>query len=298
VSVRLPGSLVVAALLAAGPASASPSIHLVVGDGLPFTGAALGEAVALRAPVADAGVEVVVEAAGADAVRVRAGGKERIVPLSGRSGRAAARWVALALVDLAGEEATPAALPPEVAAVEPADDSEAAPLEVRAAPTPRSTPGTRLALLPTLTLGDGLAAGATVLVTHRIGAWTGLASLGVASGPSASLAGVEVSLLAAPIRVGIARRAGPLELAAAAVLVPIHASGGVGHAGLEVGAGLAAYLRLDLGPVPLLVGAGADAYATRTELQVRGQTALATPRLGAWVGVGVAWEIGAARRER
>ena len=64
----------------------------------PFTADELDRALSVRG--APAG-EVAVRSVGLDAVAVRHEGRRRVVPLYGRTGPQAARWVALAVVELA-----------------------------------------------------------------------------------------------------------------------------------------------------------------------------------------------------
>lgn len=103
-----------AALLGADATpSATPAATVGAAPAVPFTFNDLEKAIALRlSPDAPPVLVRVQPIEAADAVRITVNDKERVVPLGGRVGTAAARWVALAALDLTFAEAAPQRPPP------------------------------------------------------------------------------------------------------------------------------------------------------------------------------------------
>jgi hypothetical protein len=269
---------------------AQPSVRLITTGELPFTAGELADAVALRLPLADDGFEVGVAPAGADAVRVTLRAKERLVALEGRKGPAAARRVALAVVDLAGAEAAPDTLPPE-------PELAPAPRSVTPKPAPpaivlRRAPAAWLGLLPTVTPAAlGVAADASLRLRGPVRATL---QAGVRlGGPSAAVGGVDVSMARLALRAGVAFARGPVELRLEGVVEPYRVSGAgdgvdVAHGGALAGAGATVVARLPRG---FFAGGGVDLFANRADFRVRGKSAFTTARVAPWLGVGWAWRV-------
>jgi len=196
----------------------------------------------------------------ADGVLVQARGATRAVVLGDRHGADAARLVALAASDLLF------------------DDLARSPIV-----EPR-VPGFTLAALGTVAAWDsGSLAVATIDLTLPRGAWLATASLG-----AGQLIGASVHASEGIVRLGGGRRIGWLDLTAGVTLVPISVNDGVGDRTVLVGGGLAARLRVPLADsVWLVIAAGADAFATRSEYTSNGVGLGSTPWLAPWIALGV-----------
>jgi hypothetical protein len=262
----------------------APPLQLLCDVQLPFTRQDLAAALALRMPAdTAAGHTAEVRAAGDAMVEVSLGERRRAVYLGERRGGAAARWVALAVIDLITQAAAPPLLPHEVA------------------PATRLPPP-RIFFLIYPTIGLGVAAN-PVQATGGLGSslrllrglrWTLDVSYG--GSPRARQSEVEVDLQQLSLRSGPAWRlqAVPLELRLSAVVVPYWlraaaAAGPAQHAGVVVGGEAALFAYLPLLPRLLAtVALGVDLFATRAEFLVGGQQVADTARLTAWLGAGLA----------
>lgn len=275
----LAGGVVTGPQLAAGK-TAPPS--LCCAEGLPFSAAELEQAVALRVP---AGVTAarVVSGADADTVEVSLGPKRRSVPLGGRRGGLAARWVALTVVDLIGSEAPPPVLPPAAPAL---PRPVAARLIGVALPALAVEPTTGQ-LLVTGGLGGSLR-------LYRGLRWTFDASYG--GGPEKGVGAVQLALQVLPLRSGPAvyfTRV-PIELRLSALVAPywVRATATeqtAAHQGVVGGltaAGLA-YLPLHR-HLRTMVAVGVDLFVNQAEFLAAGQSVFATPRFTIWIGAGLA----------
>lgn len=264
---------------AAAERAAGPSLQLRCAADLPFTSQDLAAALVLRVPdSAAAGYTAGVRSAGDGMVEVSLGERRRAVYLGERRGSSAARWVALALIDLI------AAVPP---------------LPIGRLP---GLPPPRMVFLfyPTLGLGasenplqatGGLGGSLRVYRGLR---WTIDVSYG--GSPKARLHDVEVDLQELPLRSGPAYRPQrlPLEVRLSAVVVPYWlraavAAGQAQHAGVLAGGGAALLAYLPLSQRLLtIVALGVDLLATRSEFLVGGQPIFATAPVTAWLGAGLA----------
>lgn len=280
---------ILAGVAVAGPHSAVDSTvlrpSLDCAAGLAFTPAELEQAVALRVP---AGVTAarVVGGADADTVEVILDHKRRSVPLRGRRGGLAARWVALTVVNLMGSEVPPLLLPP------------ATPIT----PAPASPPAARLivAAFPALAIE---ARTGELLITGGLGAslrlyrglrWTFDASYG--GGPEKGVGEVKIALQALPLQSGPAFRFTrvPIELRLSALVVPYwvratqteQTAAHQGAVGGLTAAGLA-YLPLHR-HLLAMVAVGVDLFVNQAEFLAAGQFVFATPRFTIWTGAGLA----------
>jgi hypothetical protein len=298
-------------------AAAETVVRLELAERLPFSQTELVEAVRLRLQLEEPGAtgtvaRVAVRRGGQDVtVELLDYGVKRRVPLLGASGAPAARRVALVIYDLLRDEV---ALPvPILPASRPASRPAARSPARRAAPRPRpvilptpapiAPPGP-----PLLLLGLLVTAGAGSNVDHASIAATiegslrllpslrALLGVGPAFVPPFTVDDRSLRLVALPLRVGVAwfPRRGPVELRLLAVAQPYWVRGdGVSHSGVLGGAGTAAFYHLRLAwRLRLLLGAGLDLFFNRTELRLRGVTALATERVAFWGGAALAVRIG------
>ena len=273
----------VASREASAERAAGPPLQLRCEADLPFTRQDLAAALTLRIPdSAAAGYTAGVRSTGDGMVEVSLGERRRAVYLGERRGGAAARWVALAVIDLITQEAAP-------------------PLPPGSAPIPRLPPP-RLVLLLYPTIGLGVADN-PVLATGALGGslrvyrglrWTLDASYG--GSPKARLHDVEIDLQELPLRSGPAFRpqSVPLEVRLSAIVVPYWlraaaAAGQAQHAGVLAGGGAALLAYLPLSQRLLtIIALGVDLLATRAEFLVGGQPVFDTARLTAWLGAGLA----------
>jgi hypothetical protein len=314
-------------LLPCPTALADRQVGLEMGERLPFSRAQLVEAVVLRLPLEQGAgaalVRVGVRGVGRDTVVVELLGRgiRRSVPLLGARGVPAARRVALVIYDLVRDElllpipvfpaaSRPASHAVDSPAVRPAASRPASPIRARpprAALTehpPGGPPRLLLGLLAVAgagTNGDRATISTTVEASLRlVPALRALLSLGPAFVPPATVNDLSLSLVALPIRVGLAwfPRAGALELRAQVLAQPywVYGSGGgeqVSHRGLLGGAGVAALYHLRLAwRLWLLLGGGSDVFFNRAELRAHGAPALATERVAFWGGAALAVGLG------
>ena len=151
-------------------------------------------------------------------------------------------------------------------------------------------------------LAHGLAQGETTLYTLATGvsARRGRLLVGVSAGywrtPTARASQPGESTLAAwPVRVSAGLALGRFEFSLGPVMAPYSVTGAVPRSGVLVGGGLAALLALPLlRGLRLLAGGGCDAFANRTATTVGAKDlTFASPRVAPWIGLGLAWEIGA-----
>ncbi len=288
-------SAIVLAVCAWSHAVAADPLRVTTTGAVPFAVPDLEAALALRArmaaPGATSGLDARVIADGAD-VRIVMLGRERRVPLEGEAGDAAARLVAFAILDLAGD----ALDPPE---------ADAAPGPVPRAVTPPAEPTTAIVAVArparrdvrwslaawgiagtrqeaALELGIGLVG--RVRVFGSFGA--GLARTTETSVASAA----DLERSGYPARLGFAWRRGRIELRASAIAILERASIERASTELLVGGGGAVVWVQRIGPAALLVGAGADGFVTAADYRVHDMHVARSERVAGWAGVGIAVE--------
>lgn len=190
-------------------------------------------------------------------VAIETRGERREVELAGLRGEDAARMVALAADDLLVDEAV--VVPARVAA----------------------RPASSLGVLGTVAGWDGMLGGLALdLSLPHVSIEAGVAQ------PVAS----SLALTAGVIRAGGAQRAGVFELRGGVTLAPLFVSTGTGDQTILVGANASVRVRIELGATTsAILGAGVDAFATRTQYIVNTMT-IATPWVAPWVTAGV--EVG------
>jgi hypothetical protein len=267
-------------------AQTTAALRVQLGDGVPCSASELSAALTVRLPAPQGDGELPplqVQMAGADAVAIALAGKTRVVPVAGLAGVAAARRIALAVVDLARAEAQPPRAPP---------------LPSRAPPRPRA----QLVLLPTVGAGDGVAsvwAAGALGGSVRLHDWLrATLDVGYGGGPNAVRDGLSVDLQYLPIHAGLsfAPRRLDVELRLSAVAEPYWVRGGPGAplraSGAVAGVGAAALFLLPARRrVQALVGVGVDAFVNRAEFLVHGAPALATERVAFWAVAGAALTV-------
>jgi hypothetical protein len=266
---------------------------------LPFTVAELETALALRASsgvaTSEAGPQIVAQVSSVDSrVLVSVGGRLREVALDGQGGADAARLVAFAILDLAGDQLDPpAAAEPAIVATEAPIFNQ--PLVFHDRYEPRwtlgvwGTAGSQLGA----TLGGAVELGLPVAGALR-------ATVSVGSGERTLLG--TATLRTIPLRVGLAWRRialplGALEVRADALGVIADASAMRSDTSLVLGGGAALVWAVQASRsmrgwgVTLLIGGGVDGFATARDYRVDGVPIAATDRVAAWAGVGLAGEV-------
>jgi hypothetical protein len=246
-------------VLGSGRAAAERAIVVELAGPQAFDAGELTAAVRVRVAPDGGRIQLRVSRSG-DGVLVETRGATRSVVLGDRRGADAARLVALAASDLLFD-----------------DLAQSPTVEPRA-------PGFTIAALGTVAAGDsGSLAVATIDLTLPRGAWLATASLG-----AGQLIGAGVHASEGIVRLGGGRRIGWLDLTAGVTFVPISVSDGAGDLTMLVGGGVAARLRVPLAErVWLVIAAGADAFATRSEYTSNGTAVASTPWLAPWVALGV-----------
>jgi hypothetical protein len=274
--------------------------------GLPFSTGELAQALLARLSPADepGPPRLKVEPAGADAVSIQVGDRRRVVQIGERNGPAAARVVALVIAELlsddrdtAQDEAGAAAGP---AVTVSRSQNEAAPPVLTSSPSPASgpSPPARLCVTGGATKGLG---------TEELLAGTIDADVVLPYGPSwarvAPSAGLvlmpkrndgtfdEVEFRSAVGRLLAGGGFGPLELLGGPFVAAYSITGATEHAGVLLGGEALARFTLPLSRrLSLVAAARVDVYANRVRVQWVDGGGYATPRVGAAIGIGLAWD--------
>jgi hypothetical protein len=265
-------------VLSTARATTAEPLAISTTGALPFSQAELEAAVALRARVAAHGLEAHVAGDG-ETVHVAVADRARVVTLAGERGADAARLVAFAILDVAGDQLDP---PPAPTSTDERVD----------ALVPPPTPAARAAGAPwsvalwamTGTHSGGALELAAALSRHVRVVGSGGASLGETRGP--------LAVRAFPVHAGIAGRWGQLELRAGAAAMVMHASAARSSPDAIVGGGAAAlWVQPIAAGFALYAGAGADGFATALDYHVGGTAVAATDRAVWWAGAALAREV-------
>ena len=274
-------TLVLGATRAPG-ARAGGAVAVEIDGPAPFARAELEHALRVRVGAAGRTGAVRVRVVATDGgVIVEAHGGSQRVALGGRAGADAARLVALVAADLMladlaeapdpAEAPGPAARPPGLVEAHAAVAREPARAPIA------------VAVLGSAARWAGVLADATVDVAVPRGRWIGSVELG-----GGGLIGGGIDLRGAVVRVGGGVRAGLVEVRAGITVAPVEVRDGTGDCTVLAGAGASARLRVPIAPtVRIVLAAGADAFATRTEYRKDGMALTATPWLAPWLGAGL-----------
>jgi hypothetical protein len=280
-----------------GPALAGPALaqapELRLEGELPFSAEELQAAVALRFGATQAALArtVTVRGSGTDVV-LEQDERQRTLALGEARGPAAARLVALALLDLALLEPASVAPQPPQAAPRPAAPTPAPAREHAVADGDRGW--TRLALSPSV--GKGL--GSLEPWTYAVGvgvsrgfpAWLLEADLGWWSAPSIERNAFSASWHAVRARVQAGRRFGVFEWVGGPSVVPLWVSGGDGYDDVLFAIGTSLRAALPIGRyLEGSVALGVDVFPHRLALQAHGASVIATPHVAPFFGIGVGW---------
>jgi hypothetical protein len=287
----------------AGPA---PAPLPTVEPGLPFSSGELAQALLARLSPADepGPPRLKVEPAGADAVTIQVGDRKRLVQIGERTGPAAARVVALVIAELLSDEAEAAAddraaAPAPAVTVARSQDERGAPV-LTSPPSVPSGPSSP----PRLCVTGGATKG---LGTEELLAGTIDAEVVLPYGPAWARVAPSAGLVLMPTRNGgtfdeVGFRSavgrllagggfGPLELLGGPFAAAYSITGATAHAGVLFGGEALARFTLPLSRRLSLVAAlRVDVYANRVRVRWVDGGGYATPRVGAALGVGLAWE--------
>jgi hypothetical protein len=97
-----------------------------------------------------------------------------------------------------------------------------------------------------------------------------------------------LDLTGAVVRAGVGIRASVFELRANATVAPIFVDDGIGDETILFGIGASARLRIPVATdVRMVLGIGAELFATRTYYVANGMDALVTPRIAPWLSAGI-----------
>ncbi len=261
-------------------------LRVVAEPPLPFSEEELAAAVALRLPLTEGprGLQVLVGGSGPGRVRLAAAGRERQAWIGERRGPAAARVVALLVVDLARAERLPTA-----ALSLAGGDGTAA-----------STGRWELGLTGGLDLG--VADVGPVFSPGGHLRWALGPRLGVVgrlsyAGARAELRGTgeAVSLHALPARVGLTARAGRFVAEAGAAVRLLITNGLARRTLARTGAFVAMQVELArLEGVAAFAFGALDAYGSKLEVRVAGRPVLASGYVAPVVGLGLGLALGGA----
>jgi hypothetical protein len=271
---------------------------------LRFTADELEGALALRTSLSADGdpAAVVATVEGDDArVRVTVIGRERWVSLDDQRGRDAARLVAFAILDLAGDQLDPPARPaPRVAAVTPPMPPPVDALHVETstlAPVRDVAPSWAIALWGTS--GSRNAAALEIDVGVH-GPLRAIATTGVSARTEHQRDAASVALRTMPVRVGLGwrsstGRAGPFEARVTAVAQVEHAAAARSETGVVLGGGASlVWVARSVGErhgAAFLAGGGIDGFITARDYRVDGAAVVASDRVAWWCGIAVAAEL-------
>jgi hypothetical protein len=260
--------------LAARADGRQPPLRLDQAAGLPFERDELAEAVALRAPLTaeSAGaVTVAITSGGPGRVAIGSGGRRVEAEVGNRTGREAARLVALLVIDV----------------------SRSAPAEEEAAEVAPAR--LSLFLAPSLNFGlsdAGVSLEPALGLQWRLAGPLGLVlSLGYARAQAVDRGGARVMTFdSVPIRAGLVRALGPFGLQAGLLVRGFRASAAVSTLGARQGGWAAATWSLPLkGTLRPFAIVALDAYTERLRLDRAGRPVLSAGYLAPWAGLGLAW---------
>jgi hypothetical protein len=283
----------------AGAWAAEPpaiAVDLPAAEPLPFTSAELASAVDPR--LADAGGTapgpISLVWVGPDVLEVRAPARRRAVELGGARGAAAARLVALAIVDVVRPQGGGA-----IAA--PAADPGTAQVIAAAPAAPRAPDGSALALaawtaVNATATSAGLSLEPMVEAAWRLGGDDGQAGgQGVAAQVGYGVGrgvvgGTRFTLHFVPARLGAWAQRGRWRVGGGLSARPYVTAGLDGGAGVLWGGHVDGRATFALGRgFAVLAIAGLEANATAVDFRVGGRSLLRTGRLVPWAGAGLSW---------
>ena len=260
---------------------------------LPFSTAELEAALALRTDLATPGstsrIQTRVVAEGAE-IQIDLAGRTRRIGLDGARGAEAARLVAFAIIDVAGEYLDPPrGRSPIRVAVSPPPIAE---LTVSAADPPVVGDELRWSLAVWAAAGTRRAASVELEVGLR-GRLHAIAAAGATLPTTSGTGDMQVTTSAIPFRVGMGWRIAGVELRAMAALQIDRARAQRSSTDVQLGGGasLTYVAPLSLGGVHPCIGAGLDVFSSSIAYRVQGAPVATAERLAYWAGLGLAFEV-------
>ncbi|MBL0216278.1 MAG: hypothetical protein IPQ07_20630 [Myxococcales bacterium] len=255
------------------PASAERAIDIELSGPAPFEASELAAAMRMRLPADGAAVRVRVTGT-ADGVHVDTTPGSRDVSLRGLAGPAAARLVALAASDLLLSDLAAA---PELVVRQPAQGPD------RAADS--KVPST-LGVLGSAAGWEGVRSvlgAASLDLAQPVRGY-----LGIIEVEGGAIAGGDVALIAAVVRVDGGLRTSVFELRAGLTIAPIYVRTGAADLTALIGGNASVRIRIPVTRAARAVLAvGADVFVTRTSYLLDGATVMTTPRAAPWVAAGM-----------
>ncbi len=242
---------------------------------LPFSAAELGEALSLRAQLSTAGnprsVLVDVSAEGAN-VNIELAGRRHRVALDGERGESAARLVAFAILDLAGDQLDPPTAPHEDV--------------IARAPIQRSRD-----LAWSIAVWGATGTHDTAAIEVGAGVRGPVRVIG-AAGASRSESHDRVTLRDVPVRLGLAWRIGAFDVRATAIGVVETARAQRATIETRFGGGASVTVRpITIGGFAVFAGVGGDVFADPIDYRINGEHVASTERVAWWAGIGVGREV-------
>jgi hypothetical protein len=292
------------------PTSAPPApVTLVDPESVPFSSAELAQALLARFFASEEASQprIRIAPASVGAVVVEAGDRRRVVSLAERTGPAAARVVALVIVELLSDaahdgESNDAGDEPTSPAVNVSPDSKGVPAAALVAvPSPApsgSALPTRLCVTGGMTRGTGkeellaYAADADLILPIQYGGVRLAPSAGFVFMPTRNAGNWhEVSYKAGTARLLGGTSLGPVDLFGGPIATGYSIGGINPHAGIVFGAEALARVSVPLSRnARLALAARANYYVDRVRVLFADGTGYATPRFELSLGLGLSWE--------
>jgi len=288
------------------PVGAEPLTVKTSGD-LAFSAVELDAALALRVSFAGnrsgRSIEATVSS-DAGTIHIAVLGRERSLSLDGQRGVDAARLVAFAILELAGDQLDPAVLPPAMlpAVVPPAPPRAAREPEDGVVVETAAIDHAPRASIAVWGIGGSRTESALELGVALAGDARAIVVGGASMRDTTGAAPAAISTRSFPIRVGLAWRGptlwlGQLELRATAIALLEHASAVVTRTDAIYGGGAAVAWAVPLYDydshrgATMLVGAGVDGFATALDYRVDTMPVATTAHVTWWGGLAIAAEL-------
>lgn len=262
---------------------------------LPFSTAELEAALALRTalatPASTSRIQTRVVAEGGE-IQIDLAGRTRRIGLDGARGAEAARLVAFAIIDVAGEYLDPPRGRPPVRIAALPRPPAAALTTTFAADLPHGRDELRWSLAVWGAAGTRRAASVELEVGVR-GRLNAIAAAGATLPTTSGTGDMQVTTSALPFRLGVGWRMAGLELRAVAALQVDRARAQRSSTEVQVGGGasLIYVAQISLGGVHPCVGAGLDVFSSSIGYRVQGAPITSAERLAYWAGLGLAFEV-------
>ncbi len=282
-------------LCAASRAALGDPLEIQTRGELPFSTAELEAALALRTdlatPASTSRIQTRVVAEGAE-IQIELAGRTRRIGLDGARGAEAARLVAFAIIDVAGEYLDPPRVRPPVRVAALPSPPVAELTVSSAADRPHGRDDLRWSLAVWGAAGTRRAASVELEVGLR-GRLNAIAAAGAGLPTAAGTGDMQVTTSTFPFRLGLGLRIAGLELRVMAALQVDRARAQRSSTDVQIGGGasLTYVAPFSLGGVHPCVGAGLDVFSSSIVYRVQGAPVTSAERLAYWAGFGLAFEV-------